>query len=191
MRRAIILAALVILVIIGLGWWWWFQQSPLSTEQRNTIKLFGYPADFVITYLPRKEGQQLVRSEVWYYPGIGKSFSFLGGKLAGAEKYSDSQNLSPTDLKPEMFDFDSEYAEIEELLGKGNIDLVDYLEGFTDENLKTYFSPKAVFIFENGQLTYLQTVGVSDQPQPTLEPPTSTPVPTPEIIATASATPTP
>jgi hypothetical protein len=191
MRRVRLLAALII-VILGLVGVWLLVQSPLSPDQRNSIKLFGYPADFVITYLPRKDGQQLVRSEVWYYPEIGKQFSFLGGKLAGSDKYANENKLPPTDLKPEDFDFDTQYTEIEEILGKENIDPVDYLEAFADENLQTYFSPKAVFIIENGQLTYFQTVGLSDQPQPTLEPPTPTPLPTPtESIATPSATPVP
>jgi hypothetical protein len=166
MRRAIITAA-VVLIVLSLGFLW-LNQSPLSSEQKNTVKLLGYPADFVITYLPRKEGDQLVRSEVWYYPDIGKQISFLGGKLAGAQAYSTTEKLKPTTLKPEMFDFDSQFSDLEDSLGKANIDPVDYLEGFTADNLKTYFSDQAVFIFENDQLIYFQTVGVSDLPQPAI-----------------------
>ena len=191
MRRAKLLAALLGLVLLLLVGWWFWPGSPLSSEQQNTVKLFGYPNDFVITYLPRKDGQQLVRSEVWYYPQIQKQFSFLGGKLAGSDNYTDENKLPPTNLKPEDFDFDLTSADIEEIIGEGNIDPVDYLEGFVDEDVQTYFSEKAVFIIENNQLTYFQTVGVSDQPQPTLEPPTPTPLPTPEITATPSAMPTP
>ena len=44
-----ILPALIVLVIVILA----LYEPALSKDQKNVIKLYGYPSQFVITYLPR------------------------------------------------------------------------------------------------------------------------------------------
>lgn len=133
----------------------------LSKDQKQIIKLFGPPSQFVITHLPRGEADnpQLVRSEVWYYLANQKKISFLAGKLVSEEEYTAEGEVEETSLKPEDFDYFMNFSDVADILGEENIEPIDFLPVFyEEEEVATYLSDQALFIIEQDHLTYFQTL---------------------------------
>jgi len=142
-------------------------EPPFSEPQEETIDMFGYPQQFVVTYMPSGDAEEpyLIRTEVWYYPDFEMQITFSGGEVFNVEDYmsedaEQGEGISPTNLKPEDFIFDMGYAEVSELLGAENIDPID-MPGFFEQGvIETYLSDQALFIIEHGKLSYIQTVGL-------------------------------
>ena len=66
----------------------YFSPEPkLSKAQKETIELFGYPNQFVVTYMPSgdEKSSTLVRSEVWYYIDQELQVMFMGGDIYNVE----------------------------------------------------------------------------------------------------------
>ena len=164
MRKVLkfLIPALIISILVGVL----FYEPALSKDQKTILELYDYPKQFVITYLPRGDADnpQLVRSETWYYPEIEKSIAFLGGSFAYEDIYKNDENLNTTLLKPQDFDFFLTYKDMEDIFGVENIIPVNLLPVLYEEGtLATYITEEAMFIIENNQLTYFQTLGLSQE----------------------------
>ncbi|MBW6442056.1 hypothetical protein K0B04_04115 [Patescibacteria group bacterium] len=157
--KILIPALIVVLAIYFLL----FHETSLSQDQKNTIKLFGYPSQFVITYLPRGEADnpQLVRSETWYYHNQQTKIAFLGGKFVYEEEFIFDEVGEETPLKPEDFDYFLNFDDMSAIFGIENIIPIDFFPVLYEEGeIATYLTDYAVFIIENDQLTYFQTLGI-------------------------------
>ncbi|MFC1711904.1 hypothetical protein ACFLZ1_04985 [Patescibacteria group bacterium] len=155
------LAAFLFLIVVG----FLLKKDLLSPDQKEIIKLFGPPSQFVITHLPRGDADnpKLVRTETWYYSENNKKFSFLAGEFIGEEDYQPSQEEPATSLKPEDFDFYMSFDDVADILGEENIEPIDFLPVFYEEGeLATYLSDEAMFVIENNQLLYFQTLFKSE-----------------------------
>jgi hypothetical protein len=134
----------------------------LSEDQKNTVKLFGYPSQFTITYIPRGDADnpQLVRSEVWYYNSQEVEISFLGGNFVSEEEYTPQGDNSETPLRPEDFDYFTNFNDMKSMFGTENIVPIDFLPVFYEEGeIATYLTDLALFVIEKDRLTYFQTLG--------------------------------
>ena len=161
--RLVVLVALV----IGAGYVYFVFLNPgqtLTEVQKETIATLGRPAQFSISYLPQDsdEGGQLVRQEVWFYPSQKQKLVFLSGQLIATEdlEVPDNVEYAATMLKSEDFDFYTTLADVEKMVGKLNLAEVD-MPGFFDEQesgLRTYAAKQGAFIFEQGYLTYMETL---------------------------------
>lgn len=138
-------------------------EPKFSEVQEDTIDTFGYPNQFVVTYMPAGDENDiyLVRTEVWYYPEYDMQVTFSGGEIFNVEDYTpEDPDVLPTTLKPEDFVFEMDYSNVSQILNTENIDLID-MPGFYEQGvLETYLSDKALFIIENGSLSYIQTLGL-------------------------------
>ena len=149
-------------ILLLVGYYLFLDSTSLSKDQKNTIDIFGYPSQFLITYLPRGEADnpELVRSETWFYPSQNTSISFLAGNLLSEEEYIPNGSVSTTPLHPEDFDFFMDFKDMESIFGSENILPIDFLPVFYEEgDTATYVTDLALFIIENDSLTYFQTLG--------------------------------
>ena len=164
-KLAIKLFVLVLIVVGGMYIYYnYFSvDSAMSETQIETLELMGPPEQFAITYLPQGDGENehLARQEVWFYPSKAQKFSFLAGVLTGTEDLEiiEGANYSKTTLKSEEFDFYTSYDDLKMKFGESNIAPID-LPPFTDEegDVKTVATEDAIFIFEQGYLTYMETL---------------------------------
>lgn len=150
------------LVVIFTVYYIFIRDPLLSEDQKNTIKLFGYPSQFVITYLPRGDADnpQLVRSETWYYAEQKTQLNFLAGKLVSEDEYIPDGEIENTPLKPEDFDFFLNFKDMSSIFGSENIIPIDFLPVFYEEGqTSTYITDLALFVMESDRLTYFQTLG--------------------------------
>jgi len=131
----------------------------LSNAQKEIINNLGRPDQFVITYLPQGD-EKLIRSELWFYFSTKQKFSFLGGELVDSEKIKENiSGRSSTILKTEDFDFYTSFKDIKKRKELSDLNLVDAPVFNDKENdLQTYVSAKAIFIFEKGYLSYMETL---------------------------------
>jgi len=142
--------------------------SPATTQAQNEIlELFGLPEQFMVSYLPRGEGEEMVlaRFEAWYYPRHEKKFTFLAGELFSVEDFKPETKLvAPTNLRPQDFEFSMDYNEVSKIIGYANVKETDFLPGFFGEieKIKTYLSSNATFVIQDGHLVYIQTVGIGE-----------------------------
>lgn len=137
-------------------------EQPISA-QAQVEEFFGQPSQFALFYLPQDvDGQPaLARSEVWYYPELGKKITFVSGYLVNVEDYQLVTNQTDaTVLKPGDFYFNQNLADLQNIFGQDNVDPVDYLPGMFESGAEEiYLTDQAVFMLESGKLTYLQTYG--------------------------------
>lgn len=156
------------LIIVGVGVYiyanYFSAEEALTPDQEEIQKTFGPAQEFAITYIPRGSGPDLamVRNETWYYPKQQKKITFLGGRILAVEDFTPAEELiSSTSLRPEDFSFFMDYQEVADALGSANVEPLDFLPGFFEESgVKTYASDKAVFMIEDNQLVYFQTIGL-------------------------------
>lgn len=135
----------------------------LSQEQAQTIDTLGYPAQFVISYLPKGK-TDVVRTEYWYYPVQKLEITFLDGTIYTAESYEPDAQATATSLKPEDFDLLTTLDQIETLMEGSPPEPLDFLPGFYEPGkIETYISSSALFVIESDFLTYFQTLGVVQQ----------------------------
>lgn len=131
-----------------------------SATQTETIDLLGLPEQFVITYLPQKgeKGNELARHEIWLYPSKQKKFVYLAGALINTEDIT-ATTTDKTVLNPKDFSFYSSKEDVEQIIGKVNLASIE-LPGFYDQTdeIETFASKEAVFIFEQGYLTFMETL---------------------------------
>lgn len=149
-----------IIIFLLAAYFLFFSPSELvSVEQQQLIDLWGNPAQFVITYLPQdaKDGKNLVRYEVWYYPQQGKQVDFLGGKTLAVRDFSVEELSFTTQYLPWDFDFDVSLQQIKALVNNDELQLVE-LPGFSDEGVETYANKQLILVFEDDYLTYVQTL---------------------------------
>jgi hypothetical protein len=137
----------------------YIESSPSFTyTQVETLETLGYPEQFAITYLEQGEAEnRLVRQEVWFYPTKGQKLSFLQGELVLAEEMEVQPDYPKTFLTPDMFDIYSDLDDIKKWVGDINLAQVE-LPVFNDEGVETFMSGEAVFVFEQGYLTYVETI---------------------------------
>lgn len=163
MKKRIIILGLVTTLIICVIYIFRTRNTSLSSDQNNIRQLLGNPSHFVISYLPQGESD-LVRNEVWYYKNSQKEITFLQGKFVLEKEWSGFNVASETNLLPENFDFYTSLDEMKSIIDCPEIEELDYIPGFSDnDNLKTYYCEKALFIIENGGLSYFQTLGEGDK----------------------------
>ena len=128
----------------------------LSLDQDQVIEEFGYPDHFFISIDPYSGD----RIETWVYYSEGKALDFDNGQLFGEDDIEDqSEELPPTDLKPEDFDSLMAPGEAEALLGEP-IYTYDVEESLMAENTFIVFE-KAVLLYRDDQL-----IGVDTQVRP-------------------------
>jgi hypothetical protein len=155
----ILIPALILLFVL----YFIFLKDPLlSEDQENTIKLFGYPSQFTITYVPRGDADnpELVRSEVWHYSSQELEISFLGGSLVSQTEFLTENKNSNTPLFPQDFDYFTNFDDMKSMFGTENIVPIDFLPVFYEEGeTATYLTDLALFVIENDRLTYFQTLG--------------------------------
>ena len=160
MKKKLLLALpLLILIIFSgfLAYRYFLVGTPdplLSPDQQTIRNEFGPPDQFVVTYMPHGSGTQtgLNRMDIWYYKDAGKKLSFIAGVLSVSEDYSLPEYTLSTSLKPENFNYFMNYSAVKNNLSDKEIYRLDY------EPVETYASPQALFIVENGRLTYFQTL---------------------------------
>lgn len=187
LNKKILILPIILFIILSI-----FFLSPkpvLSSDQKQAIELFGYPAQFVITYLPRgsDNNPQLVRSETWLYPNAGKKITFLAGTSISVEDYKPEEDITQTSLKPEDYEFFQTYEDLVDIFGTNNITPIDFVPGLYEKGeYSTYITDQALFIIENNQLTYFQTLDKNNNPV-TDEENTSTLTPEPTPISQNSA----
>ncbi len=135
----------------------------MSAAQEEVIEQLGPPPRFLIAYVPRTEGssEELVRTEVWYYPDHQQSISFVEGAIASVETIApDPEGATYPDLRPEAFDFEMGYEEVAALLG-GDIQKVEELPDLSSKDgIELYEGDHGMFAIERGKLVYLQTIGL-------------------------------
>lgn len=166
-RRPLIwaLAALGVLVIAAGGTlaYAYSQMSGVSAAQEQVVAQLGPPPRFMVAYVPRTSGssQELVRTEVWYYPDHEQKISFVEGAIASVETMPpDPEDATYPDLRPELFDFEMGYEEVAALLG-GDVQEVEELPNLSaKDGLRLYASENGMFAIEKGKLVYVQTVGL-------------------------------
>jgi len=152
------IALMLLLIISVILWLDNVSNNSLSQPQEDTVKSFGYPQQFTVLYLPQGQDKP-VRTEYWYYPQYKMKITFLNGLVYAVEEHQVQNQSEPTDLKPQDIDLHTSLAEVEELVGKANYEPVDFLPGFFEAGqLETYISSQALFAYENGSLTFFQTV---------------------------------
>ena len=168
-KQAKLVVIILLIIIVGavLTMFFLSQKSDsvigyLSSDQQNVVDILGYPQQFTISYIHKniEDESQLIRSEVWYYPTQQKEVSFLAGRLADSKNYTSDSSPTATTLHPESFTFGQSLDEISSILGTKNVREAKDLPGFeSDLDIKVYVSPQAMFLIENGYLTYFQTLG--------------------------------
>lgn len=164
MKKVIKLSILLlILVVVGvLALFYFTPEETLSPDQQEVIQMFGPPNQFTLTYLPRGEkGNELVRTEIWYYPSHDMQVLFLAGDVFSVDPIEENINPLPTSLNPEDYEFFMNYEDVSKTLGTMNIEKIDFLPGMFDEEIQTYMSDKALFTIESDYLTYFQTIGIN------------------------------
>ena len=139
------------------------------SAQEVTLNTFGYPAHFMIEYLPqeRAEGSAYVRHEIWYYPALEKKIAFLAGDIAYIEKLNPSTvPANPTPLKPDDFDYGIVEKELLISLGDEAVE-IELIEGLAEEDgLQTYISLNAIAVLEDGALIFIQTIDPQQDAMP-------------------------
>ena len=155
---------LLVAIIFGVGYVYfnYFDSGEILTEaQQEIISTLGQPEQFVLTYLPKgsDEGSEFIRHEVWLYPSAKRKVIFLGGQVVNTEELEikDDAVYQPTQLKPEDFDSYTSLSSVEKQVGKINLAPLE-LPGFFGDGVETYASAYAMFIFEDGYLTYMETL---------------------------------
>ena len=151
------------MIIFGIGYVYfvYIDKGAVLSEAQTEIKnSLGRPEHFVITYLPKgsETGSEFIRQEVWYYPSQKQKASFLAGRLTDIAELEipDSASYEATLLNPEDFDVYTSLKQVESLVGRDKLAPLE-LPGFHGDGIATYGSLGAVFVFENGYLTYIET----------------------------------
>ncbi len=152
----------VLLTFLILGTFFYFYTNnglALSKSQEEIVETLGRPDQFTITYLPQGESN-LSRQETWFYLENKQKISFLNGEITSSKEINkDLTARSSSDLKSENFDFYVSLDEIKNMFEEDNLVLVDAPVFSDAENgVETYASSKALFIFEQGYLTYMETL---------------------------------
>ena len=157
--KKIIITLFIVIAVFLLVFLFWGEKRELSGAQKELLDLMGRPSQFSLTYLPSDGGGTLLRQETWFYPENGEKVIFLNGSLISSEEIKTSDKYSKTELRIEDFDFYSSVYQIKKLLGPENVTSLD-LPVFTElsEGIETYVSADALFVFEQGYLTYMETV---------------------------------
>jgi hypothetical protein len=146
----------------------------LSDSQKETVSTFGYPSQFVITYMPvlDQESNSFIRTEVWYYPHQQLKIIFQGGDVFAVEEFSDMNYLElagiVTNLKPEAFHFDQNRNKVARFLNSRPQQFetfIDKKEKTAEDNLSLFISDEAFFVIEDNKLVYFQTVGIAYENQ--------------------------
>ena len=124
--------------------------------------VFGPPDQFIVAYLPR-DGGELVRTEIWYYPEHEQKVTFVEGKAVSVDLMENpGEDVVYPDLDPTQFDFEMGYEEVMAVLG-GEADQIDETPELLGEfDVQTYVNDRAVFAIEGGNLVYVQTIGVGE-----------------------------
>ena len=154
----------MLVIIFGVGYVYfnYIDNSKTLTEaQQEIISTLGRPEQFAVTYLPKgsDEGSEFIRYEMWFYPSTKRKVTFLGGKVVDTKELEikDNQEYKSTQLKSEDFDFYTSLNDIEKQVGKINLAPIE-IPVFFGDGVETYASKDAMFVFENGYLTYMETL---------------------------------
>jgi hypothetical protein len=146
-----------------------FSKNDNPSAQETTLNTLGYPAHFMIEYLPRETdtGASYIRHEIWYYPDVNKKIVFLAGDIAYVDILDPKQVPStPTPLQPENFVYGQTIEEVSTLLGEEARE-IELIEGLSnDDGIQTVLSLSAVAAFEDGVLTYIQTLNPPEDTTP-------------------------
>ncbi len=157
---------LVGVLIFLLGVFFFLNNKPkndLSADQKEIIQNFGKPSRFTIQYLPFGTERKLIRVEKWFYPERKTAFSFSGGRLVANYEIDVEKGgqYKKTVLNPADFDYNSTPKDIERVIGERleKTDAVDLSDaGMYGRKIEIYNCSKAVFGFDTGHLTYMESV---------------------------------
>lgn len=157
-----LIVLIVIIFVVGYVYFNYIDSGKALTEaQQEIISTLGRPEQFALAYLPKgsDEGSEFVRHEVWFYPSMKRKVIFLGGKIVGTEELDikDNSEYESTQLKSEDFDFYTGIDDVEKQVGEINF-LPLEIPGFFGDGVETYAGKDAMFIFEDGYLTYMETL---------------------------------
>lgn len=158
--KLFVIAAIVFLAVY---FFYYFKGDSvaLSQSQEEMVKSLGRPEQFAITYMPKgsDEGSDFVRHETWFYPSLGSKLTFLAGELVLTEELEipEGKEYYPTIYNSEDFNFYTNLTETRELLGEQALEPLE-LPGFFDEGVEVYGSAGAMFVFEEGNMTYMETL---------------------------------
>jgi len=157
--KKILITLIIVIAVFLLVFLFWGEKRELSGAQQEVIDLIGRPTQFSISYLPSDGGGALLRQETWFYPERGEKEVFQNGVLILSEEIEKNDNYSKTALKTEDYDFYSSVYQIKKKFGTDNVTNLD-MPVFTEvaEGVETYVSGDALFVFEKGYLTYMETI---------------------------------
>lgn len=157
--KKILITLIIVIAIFLLVFLFWGENKELSGSQKEIVDLIGRPSQFGLSYLPADSGSALLRQESWFYPEKGEKLIFQNGDLILSETIDKTDKYSKTKLNIEDFDFYSSVYQIKKQLGAENVTTID-LPVFSDESegVETYVSDDALFVFEQGYLTYMETI---------------------------------
>ena len=134
----------------------------VSEEQAKILDAFGQPRYFSLYYLP-KEDDQLIRTEVWYYPEHENSITFMGGAIFKVTEIDvEDLNYDYPEINPNDFDYGMNYDDVVDMLEAKVVEPVEFSNDlFEDDEILTYVADKVMFSIEKGKLVYMQTMGTS------------------------------
>lgn len=157
--KKILVTLIIVIAVFLLVFLFWGENRELSGAQQEVVNLIGRPTQFSLSYLPSDGGGALLREEAWFYPERGEKVIFQNGVLISSQEIEKTNQYSKTELRTEDFDFYSSVYQIKKKLGTENVTILD-MPVFTEvaEGVETYLSGDALFVFEQGYLTYMETV---------------------------------
>ena len=160
-KKVKFIVLLVLIFFIAVLFFYFFNKPKfvLSESQKEIVESLGRPDQFTISYLPQGESN-LARHEIWFYLNYEQKISFLNGELILSEDIkNDLSKRNSTNLKSEDFDFYVSAAEVKNKISSDDFILVDApVFSDTENGIETYASSQALFIFEQGYLTYMETL---------------------------------
>ncbi len=141
-----------------------FSQN-ISADQEEIRSLYGAPEQFMITYVPQGNDDNIVmaRQEIWYYPKHEKKIIFIAGNAITVDEFIPEEEIvAPTSLRPEDFNIDMNYNDLVAIMGELNLEKVEIPVLFEEGEIETYYSDQAIFVIEGEYLTYVQTIGIGN-----------------------------
>ena len=133
----------------------------LSEAQESHLRQHGYPNSFLILFYEetQPDGQRvLIREETWYYYESGYQITYHNGAIFNEyQQTSQSDSLSSTTYRPELFIHEMNMEEVLATAGQNNY-LENPIEEELLENADLYFTKGLAFGIADGKLLYLETV---------------------------------
>jgi len=144
---------------IAAGWNLDFLQRKPTGDQAVVVEELGLPDAFSITVsAPSAESTLYARIEMWEYRRLGRSFSFLDGRLLGEDQIpvDDTANIYPT-YRPYQFLTGMLFDDLPEILAQDDFLYLD-LPGELMQDGELVFTTQLALGFKQGGLFYVRTI---------------------------------